>query len=418
MSIKKTWSLSIAFLSILFFLSGCGKGTDSKSADNNTEVVEVLNDKGQGTGPSKTFVPILEKEAGLKVKFINTPDLSAYQTNIQQSLQVGDAPALFTWWTGSQLKELVKNDLLEDLTDQWDLYVDEGVSDQIKDALSVDGKVYGAPLNVIYNGIFYNKEIFDKYGLSAPKNLDEFLTICETLKSNGEVPIGIGNTWQSFSWPQVLMGSIDPDLYEEWTAGKVPFTDKRIKNIFYKWCEMINKGYFSDVQQDQVKDFAGKKTAMMYQATNLLTGLNDEYGMSSGKQMDMFVLPGEEEESKRTIYYEVAPLVVGKNSSNKENAKKVLTSYFKENVQQEYADKTGMSAVTNVSFEDPISKSLVEKANDSEHYDLKLRYYEQFTPEIVNLSIDEYWKIFSNPTNAQVDQSLETIQKAWEKTEK
>ncbi|WP_267623965.1 hypothetical protein, partial [Enterococcus faecium] len=61
---------------------------------------------------------------------------------------------------------------------------------------------------------------------------------------------------------------------------------------------------------------------------------------------------------------------------------------------------------------------LVEKANDSEHYDLKLRYYEQFTPEIVNLSIDEYWKIFSNPTNAQVDQSLETIQKAWEKTEK
>ncbi|MGD1373445.1 hypothetical protein ACLIMO_13780, partial [Enterococcus faecium] len=83
------------------------------------------------------------------------------------------------------------------------------------------------------------------------------------------------------------------------------------------------------------------------------------------------------------IYYEVAPLVVGKNSSNKENAKKVLTSYFKENVQQEYADKTGMSAVTNVSFEDPISKSLVEKANDSEHYDLKLRYYEQFTPEIV-----------------------------------
>ncbi len=224
---KKIWlGMAITFMATLA-LTSCAKGNDSVSSSE--EVVEVLNDKGVGTGISKSFVPILEKESDLNIKFVNTPDLSAYQTNIQQSLQGKDAPALFTWWTGSQMKELVKNGLLEDLTDQWDSYVTEGVSDQIKDALSVDGKVYGAPLNILYNGVFFNKEIFDKYNLKEPITLDEFMVVCETLKENGITPIGIGNTWQSFVWPQALMGSMDPDLYDEWTTGKVDFTDARIQ---------------------------------------------------------------------------------------------------------------------------------------------------------------------------------------------
>ena len=61
---------------------------------------------------------------------------------------------------------------------------------------------------------------------------------------------------------------------------------------------------------------------------------------------------------------------------------------------------------------------LTEKASDEEHYALKLRYYEQFTPEIVNLSIDEYWKIADNPTEKQVDESLTNIQNKWSEVER
>ncbi len=94
------------------------------------------------------------------------------------------------------------------------------------------------------------------------------------------------------------------------------------KKVFNKWCEMIEKGYFSDVQQDQVKEFASGKTAMMFQATNLLTGLNDEYGMTSGKDIGIFVLPSEEAKSKQTIFYEVAPFVIEKIVVKKKKRKK------------------------------------------------------------------------------------------------
>lgn len=417
MKVSKILSGAMLF-SVLLITVGCAKGSDSTASKDQKDSIEILNDKNQGTGKAKTFVPILEKETGLSVKFINTPDLSSYQTNIQQSLQGNDAPALFTWWTGSMLKDLVKNDLVEDLSDQWADYEAAGVSDQIKDALSVDGKVYGAPLNMIYNGVYYNKEIFNKYGIEEPQTFDEFLNVCKVLKENGETPIGIGNTWQSFCWPQALMGSLDPDLYEEWIAGKVPFTDERVKTVFYQWIDMIQKGYFSDVQQDQIKEFSGNKTAMFYHATNSLTSLNEDYGLESGKDIDMFILPAKNSADKKAIFYEVAPLLVGKNSSNKENAKKVLKGYFTQEVQQEYADKTGMAAVTNVSFNDPISKKLVDEVNDTDNYSLHLRYYEQFNPELVNFSIDEYWKIFSDPTKDQVDKSLEAIQNKWESLNK
>ena len=132
----------------------------------------------------------------------------------------------------------------------------------------------------------------------------------------------------------------------------------------------------------------------------------------------MFILPAKNSADKKAIFYEVAPLLVGKNSSNKENAKKVLKGYFTQEVQQEYADKTGMAAVTNVSFNDPISKKLVDEVNDTDNYSLHLRYYEQFNPELVNFSIDEYWKIFSDPTKDQVDKSLEAIQNKWESLNK
>ncbi|MBF8807485.1 MAG: hypothetical protein IC227_02660 [Enterococcus lacertideformus] len=71
-----------------------------------------------------------------------------------------------------------------------------------------------------------------------------------------------------------------------------------------------------------------------------------------------------------------------------------------------------------VSFSDPISKLFTESAADQSKTTLKLRYYEQFTPAVVNLSIDEYWKIAANPTKEQVDKSLATIQKVWEKEQK
>lgn len=51
--------------------------------------------------------------------------------------------------------------------------------------------MYTLPLEYHVEMTWYNKEIFDKYGLSVPKTMDEWLDVCKTLKENGVTPISV-----------------------------------------------------------------------------------------------------------------------------------------------------------------------------------------------------------------------------------
>ena len=130
---------------------------------------------------------------------------------MQQSIREEEAPGLFTWWSGPQLETLVKNDLVEDVTDLWDEFVvANGVSEDIKESFTVDGKAYAVPYSIIYNTVIYNKNVFAEYNLEVPKTFDEFLDVCQTLKDNGITPIALKNdSWAGFIWFQALLAAYE-----------------------------------------------------------------------------------------------------------------------------------------------------------------------------------------------------------------
>ena len=74
--------------------------------------------------------------------------------------------------------------------------MNQAVYDFFKDA--DDGNVYLFPESLNCEFFVYRKDIFEEYGLEAPKTWDEFLTVCKTLKENGEVPLIVAGSenWQ------------------------------------------------------------------------------------------------------------------------------------------------------------------------------------------------------------------------------
>jgi raffinose/stachyose/melibiose transport system substrate-binding protein len=69
-------------------------------------------------------------------------------------------------------------------------------------AQAYQGKDYTVPTGVsYYTGVFYNKAIFKRYGLSIPTTWQQFLALAATLKSHGVTPLGIGG---KDSWPAGL----------------------------------------------------------------------------------------------------------------------------------------------------------------------------------------------------------------------
>ena len=267
------------------------------AAAETTGKTEFWNDKMANTDQSKLdqMQESIKDLSGIDVELIAYPDTASYQTAMQQSIRTEDAPGLFTWWSGSQLETLVKEGLVEDMTDFWDEYViPNGVSADVADSLTFDGKIYGVPYSIIYNTIIYNKDIFNQYGLEEPQTFDEFLTVCQTLLDNGVTPIALkSDSWAGFIWFQAMLAAYDPALYEGICDGSIAYTDEKVVEVMNQWKDMLDKGYFSApmTNVDMAKSVATGSVAMELEPNYEATTIVNDYGLDSKEDLGTFVLP-------------------------------------------------------------------------------------------------------------------------------
>jgi ABC-type glycerol-3-phosphate transport system substrate-binding protein len=91
-----------------------------------------------------------------------------------------------------------------------------------------DGHIYTIPYEPAnYTVIYYNRVIFKKYGLEVPKTADEFLKVCEVLKSNGVAPLASSSSeaWQSCMLFDTLALTVDPEISKKYVNGKASLAD-------------------------------------------------------------------------------------------------------------------------------------------------------------------------------------------------
>ncbi|AEJ39579.1 extracellular solute-binding protein [Sulfobacillus acidophilus TPY] len=55
--------------------------------------------------------------------------------------------------------------------------------------VTYQGKYYGVPLDIETMAVFYNKSMFQQYGLSVPQTWNQFIHVCHVLQSHGVTPI-------------------------------------------------------------------------------------------------------------------------------------------------------------------------------------------------------------------------------------
>lgn len=391
---------------------------DSSAAQSSGEgqtggSTEFWNDKLMNTNNSvlEEFSAAMKDNSGVDVEIVSYPDEAAYTTAVQQSIKEASAPGMFTWWSGEKLETLVKNGLVEDLTDLWDSdFVSAGVPEGIKDAFTVDGKVYAAPYSILYNPFFYNINCFEEAGVEVPTTFDEFLDVCAKLKEKGITPIGLkDDSWASFIWFQQIVAAYDPQDYLDVCDGTIKYTDEGIVNAMETWKMMIDNGYFADAitWTDMYKSFATGDVAMMIEPNIVLPYLTDDYGAVSGEDFSTFVMPSANG-GKGVIFYEASPLCVASNSDDKEAAKTAVKNFFAESTQQVMCDGIGIANTSKVNVEDPTLKQIVDFSGDTDNVQLLLRYNENTPSELRDLAVDEFSKMMF--AGASVEDTVNNIQ--------
>ena len=196
-------------------------------------------------------------------------------------------------------------------------------------------------------GVYYRKDIFDKLGLAEPTNWDEFNAAAMTLKDAGVTPITIGTKylWTAAGVFDYLNLRINGyEVHNDLTAGKVKYTDERIKNVFMVWKDMIDAGYFVDNHatmswQDAIAPFANGDAAMYVMGNFSVDGYKNA-GMTED-QIDYFQFPEITPGLPRAEEAPADAFFIPTRAKNKEDARKFLAFVAQPDIQTEWNKTIG-----------------------------------------------------------------------------
>jgi len=288
----------------------------------------VINSNQSDPAPKKAWGELIAKfeqahpEVTVKV---NEYDHEGYKTAIRNWLATTPPDVVF-WFAGNRMKFFVDKGLFEDVSDIWaDEKMDKNFASTMP-AMSVDGKQYGVPYSFYQWGIYYNKDVFDKYGLKEPKNWDQFLKVCAKLKENGVTPITIGTKylWTAAGWFDYLNMRVNGlDYHIDLMDGKIAYTDDGVRKTFETWGELVKKGYFlenhASYSWQEAQPFLFNGEAAMYLMGNFLVP-----NFPDDVNFGFFQFP---QINKKVAMYEDAPLDtvhIPAKAKNKEDARKFL----------------------------------------------------------------------------------------------
>ena len=126
---------------------------------------------------------------------------TARSTDMQRILG-GDPPGASQFNPGREYEELIKNNLLLDLTDLataggWEKIIRPH---EVSEGCLVDGHWWCVPVNIhSWNWAWYSKAAFKTAGVDEPHNFQDFLAAAPKLKAAGIIPFAVGGDgggWQ------------------------------------------------------------------------------------------------------------------------------------------------------------------------------------------------------------------------------
>ncbi len=277
----------------------------------------------------------------------NNGDREAHKNTIRNALQ-NDAPDVITWYPGNRMGPFVDAGLFMDISDLW--ASDPNLADKfnaIKPTMSRDGKQWGVPYSYYQWGVYYRKDIYDKLSLSEPKTWDELLGNCDALKEAGVTPFTIGTKylWTAAGvFDYLNLRTNGYDVHNDLTAGKIKYTDDRIRGTFAKWEEMLDRCTFVKTHatmswQDAISPFA-KGDAAMYVMGNFSVGQYKDAGLTD-EQIDFFQFPEITAGLPRAEEAPADAFFIPANAKNVDNAKKFLSFIATPEIQGEWNKTIG-----------------------------------------------------------------------------
>jgi multiple sugar transport system substrate-binding protein len=226
-------------------LSGCVTSTSSgKSSAKGAVTLQSNLSAPQAKAAMEDLVAAYAEQGSGQLS-LNTVAAETFRTQLPTYLTSSNPPDVLTWYPGSVADAYARKDLLLDVGEVWDSPDLKRYSKALHTVCTAgSGKKVFVPTTYYWWGMFYRRSNFAKWGVREPETWDDFLDLCDKLKSRNIVPIGLGaggNTpWVASAWFDYLNVRLNGAAYHrELLAGKHRFDDPQVHRVFDRWREVL-----------------------------------------------------------------------------------------------------------------------------------------------------------------------------------
>lgn len=244
--------------------------TEITTTEKNIITLEVLNPKVEISIEFEQMVKEYEQEnPHIDLNILTFGGGANYLDELKARFAANKGPDIFP--NGGYEEARAWSRYLEDLSDQpWV----EQAYDEALEPMTMDGKIYGMPINFEGYGFIYNKDLFTKAGIEAlPTTFTGLQETAERLQSKGITPFAVG---YSDTWFFVLLLNIaiaqmdDPDAFiQGLNDGTQTFQGNKEIEDFVRMLDLTvqygNEDFLTTDYNAEVELFATGRTAILKQ---------------------------------------------------------------------------------------------------------------------------------------------------------
>nr|WP_321261251.1 extracellular solute-binding protein [uncultured Sphaerochaeta sp.] len=211
------------------------------------------------------------------------------RTKIQSDIAAKTPPDLMLFFNGADGQMAIDSDLFVDFTSF--MADDKAWSSNLKPSAmafgNIGGNQYCLPYIGYYEGLFYNKALFDKFGLQEPTSWANIIASIDVFKKNGISAFATSMAKPSYLMEQMILAQVGAEGQKDFFGDSWAPSLAAIKDLY-------DRGAFPPDTLSMTEDdirvlFKDQKAAMMINGSWMVNGLKDNKDM---RIITMPSLPG------------------------------------------------------------------------------------------------------------------------------
>lgn len=338
--------------------------TEAASGKESSGDVTVIRFYGSDGEYNQNIVAGFEAEnPDIKVEIVPVDFDNAEQV-IKTGIASNDPVDVSFFW-GTQINAFTEDNMAYDLTpyltennNEWkDTFVPAYI-----DAGMVDGKYYAVSYQPVIETIFYNKDVFEQYGVKVPETWDELMEACKVFKENDVYGVGNWNGQNHQLLQFAYQNMANDGTLEDYITGKGDFTQNEgLKKCLENWKTVYDAGYWypgegaltSTKDQTQAAWYQGK-IAMLFDA-----GSNaGEYEKNCEFEVGILPFPYVQQGGKYALNTVTNALFIPANAKHPEEAIRFMKYYTSDAGIQEIINSGRLPST--VSMQDKVDSQILK----------------------------------------------------------